>query len=192
MATTPWISHTEIQDEEDESWNFRAPCLDDGDGIHQLIGACPPLDVNSSYCNFLQSSHFNSTCILAENSQLAESNQAVAGFISGYRKPESPDELFIWQVAVAPRFRGQGLAFRMLQTLLTRPSLRQVSVVETTITGDNQSSWALFKKLDKAHGLQGYVSTFLDENRHFKGKHDTEFLYRIPLNISSEHTHLKK
>lgn len=174
VAATPWVSHAEIQDEEDEPWTFRSPCLDDGDEIHQLIAACPPLDVNSSYCNFLQSSHFNSTCILAEN------DQSVAGFISGYRKPESPNELFIWQVAVAPRFRGQGLAFRMLQALLKRQSLRQVSVVETTITEDNQSSWGLFKKLDKSHGFQGNISTFLDEDRHFKGKHDTEFLYRIP------------
>ncbi|CAM3862816.1 L-2,4-diaminobutyric acid acetyltransferase [Vibrio aerogenes CECT 7868] len=180
VTATPWISQADIRDEEDASWRFRTPCLDDGDGIHQLIAACPPLDVNSSYCNFLQSSHFNSTCVLAER------DQAVAGFISAYRKPESPDELFIWQVAVAPRFRGQGLAFRMLQNLLKRPSLCKVAVVETTITEDNQSSWALFKKLDKAHGLQGSVSTFLDENRHFKGKHDTEFLYRIPLNCSSE------
>lgn len=39
---------TDIQDE----WVFRKPQLSDGDKVHALIQACPPLDTNSAYCNF--------------------------------------------------------------------------------------------------------------------------------------------
>lgn len=73
----------------------------------------------------------------------------------------------------------------MLKELLTREELGGVKSVETTITEDNKASWALFKKLDAMNGNSGQVSTFLDEEAHFKGKHDTEYLYRIPLKQSS-------
>ncbi len=89
--------------------------------------------------------------------------------------------MFIWQVAVAPRFRGNGLAFKMLKNILDREGLENVNAIETTITKANDASWALFKKLDAQNGNDGEVTTFLDEDKHFKGKHDTEYLYRIPL-----------
>jgi L-2,4-diaminobutyric acid acetyltransferase len=179
MTTAPWVAYPEILEEKTEQWVFRTPSLADGDGIHQLIVACPPLDVNSSYCNFLQSSHFKNTCMIAT------CDDEIAGFVSGYLKPECNDELFIWQVAIAPRYRGKGLALQMLKAILDRQSLQHVKILETTITQDNQGSWRLFEKLDLAHGNQGEVSTFLDEQQHFRGKHDTEYLYRIPLNRRS-------
>ena len=131
--------------------------------------------MNSSYCNFLQSSHFSKTCVLVEH------KGEIAGFISGYQKPDELNVLFIWQVAVAPRFRGNGLAFKMLKNILDREGLENVNAIETTITKANDASWALFKKLDAQNGNDGEVTTFLDEVKHFKGKHDTEYLYRIPL-----------
>ncbi|HAS6951981.1 TPA: diaminobutyrate acetyltransferase [Vibrio parahaemolyticus] len=175
ITSAPWVLYTEIGEDPSKKWIFREPKISDGDGIYSLIADCPPLDMNSSYCNFLQSTHFSKTSILVEH------KGDIAGFISGYQKPDEQDVLFIWQVAVSPRFRGNGLAFRMLKELLEREVLSEVKSVETTITEDNQASWALFKKLDAMNGNHGQVSTFLDEKAHFKGKHDTEFLYRIPL-----------
>lgn len=178
ITSAPWIAYPEIMQASETKWVFRSPTKMDGDDIYQLIAACPPLDVNSSYCNFLQSFHFSQTCVLAE------CNGEIAGFISAYLKPSCANELFVWQVAVSPRYRGKGLAYHMLQELLMRDELRDVNWLETTITESNQGSWKLFKKLDSLHENQGQTSTFLDENKHFKGKHDTEYLYRIPLKKS--------
>lgn len=176
ITSASWVMYPEIVTDPNKKWLFFEPTAKDGDDVFRLISACPPLDVNSSYCNFLQSTHFSSTCIIARY------NGDIAGFISGYRKPDELNTLFIWQVAVAPRFRGKGLAFSMLDELLNRDDLCSVSVIETTITEENDASWALFKKIDAQNGDEGTVSTFLDEKLHFKGKHDTEYLYRIPLN----------
>ena len=175
ITSAPWVMHPEILKQKPIQWIFRIPNIKDGDNIHQLIASCPPLDVNSSYCNFLQSSHFNQTCVLAE------CDGELAGFISGYLKPDNPAELFIWQVAVSPRYRGKGLAFQMLKELLMRDNLQHIESLETTITKSNEGSWALFKKMDRLQGNHGSVSTFLDEKDHFQGKHDTEYLYRIPV-----------
>ncbi|MCG3726665.1 diaminobutyrate acetyltransferase [Vibrio cincinnatiensis] len=175
MTASPWVAYPDIMQNTQDEWTFRTPNRTDGKRVHELIAQCSPLDENSAYCNFLQSTHFHNTCVVAER------NEEMVGFVSAYRKPDKPNELFIWQVAVSKSARGMGLAFHMLNELLTRDDLRDITVLETTITRDNQGSWSLFKKLDRAHGERGEVSTFLDETRHFHGEHDTEYLYRIPL-----------
>lgn len=176
ITTVPWVMYPEVITPQPQKWLFREPHITDGDAIFSLVASCPPLDVNSSYCNFLQSYHFSKTCLIAEY------DNELAGFISGYKKPDEPTVLFIWQVAVSPRHRGKGLAYKMLQKLLQRDSTKSIQALETTITHNNEASWALFKKLDVSHGQQGEITTFLDEETHFKGRHDTEYLYRIPLN----------
>ncbi|WP_413110356.1 diaminobutyrate acetyltransferase [Thaumasiovibrio sp. DFM-14] len=175
ITSTPQERHPNGGESQGNKWTFLEPVAEDGDDIFSLIANCPPLDVNSSYCNFLQSTHFNRTCIIARH------RGDIAGFISAYRKPNETKTLFVWQVAVSPTFRGQGLAFSMLNALLKRSTLSTITTVETTITEENTPSWALFKKLDAQYGQCGHVSTFLDKKNHFKGKHDTEYLYRIPL-----------
>ncbi|GAB2651779.1 diaminobutyrate acetyltransferase [Vibrio panuliri] len=174
ITSEPYLAAEDGATKLSGKWLFRQPKITDGDDIFSLIAACPPLDINSSYCNFLQATHFSSTCILVEQ------NGQVAGFISAYTKPTEEDVLFVWQVAVAPDFRGHGLALKMLKTLLKRDSLQHISAIETTITKANHASWALFKRFDAQQGGFGKTSIFLEQDAHFNGKHDTEYLYRIP------------
>ncbi|MBA5684410.1 diaminobutyrate acetyltransferase [Photobacterium damselae subsp. damselae] len=175
IIPTPWLMHAIIGNRYSQKWIFREPQITDGDNIYNLIKNCPPLDLNSSYCNFLQSTHFSKTCVIAEN------NDDVSGFISAYIKPDQPNILFIWQIAVAPRYRGNGLAIKMIEHLLNRKELFDIDMIETTITKENQASWSLFKKLDVSKKNEGKVSTFIDGIKHFKGKHETEYLYQIPI-----------
>ena len=176
IVTAPWVTFPEINKDPLKYGSFSEPSAEDGDEIFNLIAQCSPLDENSSYCNFLQSTHFRKTCLIARL------EGEVSGFISGYRKPEEPTTLFVWQVAVSPNHRGKGLAYQMLRSLISRDSLRGIESIETTITRDNGASWALFKKIDAENGNQGTVTTFLDQNTHFKGKHDTEYLYPTEIN----------
>ena len=141
--------------------------------MHQLIAESPPLDTNSVYCNLLQCAHF------ADTSVLARAGEGIVGFISGYRIPARTEVLFVWQVVVSAQARGQGLASRMLQTLLESNACRGVSYIETSITGDHQPSQALFQKLADRLGAPVSVSTLFDQDIHFGGQHKTERLYRI-------------
>lgn len=156
-------------------FQFRKPIQKDGQRIADLVADCPPLDINSIYCNFLQALHFSETCIVAEH--LGE----FAGFITAYLKPASPNVLFIWQVAVSPKFRGNQLAYSMLESLLSRQTMREIHQVETTITQANAASWALFERLDQANGCCGSRQVFLESQRDFAGEHPTEYLFSIPL-----------
>lgn len=152
---------------------LRLPNAEDGAQLHQLVSQCPPLDQNSVYCNLLQCAHFRDTSVAAEL------NNTLTGFISGYLVPARPDTLFIWQVAVHERARGLGLASRMLLEILKRPQCESVTHLETSITADNEASWALFRRLAKMLGTTYETSPLFERDRHFGGQHDTETLVRI-------------
>ena len=163
-----------------ESIELRLPTLEDGMSVFQLIENCPPLDINSSYCNLLQCCHFANTSVAAHM------NGEMVGFISGHVIPERQDTLFVWQVAVAEQARGRGLASRMLTHILARPHCADIVYLETTITQDNQASWALFRSLAKALSADFQSAEWMDKNAHFAGQHDTEALVRIgPFNPPS-------
>lgn len=152
---------------------FRPPQPADGPAIHALIASCPPLDANSLYCNLLQASHFGECCILAELS-----GQPV-GWVSGYRLPADPLTLFVWQVAVDDRVRGQGLAGRMLAQLLRRPHLADIRQIQTTITPSNQASWSLFQRFAEQVGARIQNQRLFDRDTHFGGAHESEHLVTI-------------
>lgn len=140
--------------------------------MHQLVSQCPPLDPNSIYCNLLQTSHFRSTSLAVDiNGQLA-------GFVSGYRLPEEPATLFVWQIMVAPFARGRGLAMQMLQHLTSRHA-GDVRFLETTITPGNHASQRLFEAFAKANEATVTKSDMFEREKHFGNQHDTEWLYRI-------------
>ena len=139
--------------------------------LHRLVGECPPLDPNSSYCNLLQCSHFGATSIAAVR------DGELYGSVTGYRVPERPDTLFVWQVAVHPRARGQGLARTMLRKLITQ--LSDVRFVETSITPGNEASWRLFTGFATELHAEMARSVMFDRELHFQGAHETEQLVRI-------------
>lgn len=149
-----------------------------------LIAACPPLDTNSAYCNLLQCSHFADTCVLAERE--TDKGFELAGWISAYRPPAAPDELFVWQVAVHESARGMSLGRRMLDELLARPAFRGVTKLTTTVTEANDASWGLFHSFARRHGAKLHKRPHFERDAHFAGAHDTEFLATIePLETAS-------
>lgn len=153
--------------------NLRTPVKDDGYRLHQLVAECPPLDPNSIYCNLLQCSHF------AETGVAAEIDGDLVGFISGYIPPQQPETVFVWQVAVHEKGRGQGLAKRMLKAIVARDACKNVTHMETTITEDNEASWALFRSFARDMGAELTYQEHFEKDTHFGGKHDSEFLLRI-------------
>ncbi|WP_116599198.1 diaminobutyrate acetyltransferase [Primorskyibacter marinus] len=152
---------------------FRKPTAKDGSNICDLIEACKPLDENSMYCNLIQCDHFADTCIVAEQ------DGQIVGWISGHIPPSQEDTLFVWQVAVHPDARGIGLAGRMLADLIERDELDDVKQIQTTITGDNDASWGLFKGFAKRIGADVSDEPHFTRKDHFDGRHATEHMVTI-------------
>ncbi len=162
---------------------LRAPRAEDGPLVTALIQACPPLDVNSAYCNLLQCTHFSDTCVVAED------GDRIVGWISAYRPPVSPDQIFVWQVAVHPSARGCGLGQRLIEALLAREAVSDARVLTTTITADNAASWAMFQAFAKRRDAAMCGVPHFESDTHFGGLHETEILVSIaPLSFRNHDT----
>lgn len=154
---------------------LRAPVAEDGADIWELVRACKPLDENSMYCNLLQCDHFSDTCVVAEL------DGEIVGWISAYLVPNDPETLFVWQVAVSPKARGLGLGTQMLNALLKRKACADVKRMQTTITADNDASWALFRKFAKGHEAAIDSEAHFKKAEHFRELHNTEHMVTIDL-----------
>lgn len=148
---------------------------------------CPPLDTNSCYLYLLLCHHFSHTCVVAQQ------GNRVVGFVSAYLPPgeaistgssTTPPQgeaggLFIWQVAVHPDVRGQGLATRMLLSLLERDVCRSVRFLETTISPSNQASQRLFEAFAQRLGVSCERSELFAPALFGGQHHEAETLFRI-------------
>lgn len=152
---------------------FRKPVPEDGAEIWKLIRACKPLDENSIYANLLQSDHFRDTCVVAER------GEDIVGWVSAYLLPQDSECVFVWQVAVAPGARGIGLGSRMLAALMRRRETRAARRMQTTITRDNDASWALFRKFADDKGAALSSEAHFTRDTHFQGEHATEHMVTI-------------
>lgn len=153
---------------------FRQPQRQDGAMLHDLVAACPPLDLNSRYAYLLLCEHHASTSVIAEI------DGKMAGAITAYVPPAQPDTLFVWQVAVAQQQRGQGLGTRMLQHLLhacIKP--RGLRWMETTISPDNTASHKLFTSFALHHGAGCSIATLFAAEDFGASGHEEERLYKI-------------
>lgn len=153
---------------------FRTPRVTDGAAIHRLIAECPPLDLNAVYAYLLLCQHFSGTCVVAESP-----GGSIDGFVSAYVPPGQADRLFIWQVAVHERARGQRLARHMLHDLLRRPGLAAIRRLETTVGPDNHASRRTFIRLAADLGAHVAEQPFFGKQLFGQAEHDDEMLLSI-------------
>ena len=155
--------------------SLREPSAEDGADIWELVRSCKPLDENSMYCNLIQCDHFRETCVVAEL------DGKIVGWVSAYVLPYDPETLFVWQVAVSEMARGTGLGTLMLTGLLNRDVCAGVTRLQTTITADNEPSWALFRKFANVRGSKTDARAYYTQALHFRERQSTEHMLTIEL-----------
>ncbi len=149
-----------------------APTVSDGLGMWRAAIAAEGLDVNSAYAYVLWARDF------ADTTAVARHDDEVVAFCTGYRRPNEPSTLFVWQVAVRPDHRRQGLARRLLDALVDR--MPDLTVIEATVTSSNAASLALFDGLAMDHGGPSQVSALFGPDS-LPADHEPEDLVRVML-----------
>lgn len=163
--------------EEKSEFHFRKPSKDDGAAVWELVKKTGVLDLNSSYSYLMWCEIFSETSIVAER------EGETVGFISGFIHPDTPNTLFIWQVAVNESERGKGLATKMLFQLLNRESANDVEYVEATVSPSNIPSQHLFMGLAKKLDTECVMSKYFLSIDFPRTGHEDEVLYKIgPIN----------
>ncbi len=156
-----------------EELQLRKPYVEDGEAIWQLVKETGVLDLNSPYSYLMLCKHFCNTCVVAEH------NEKIVGFISGFKPPANPDVIFIWQVAVAESQRKHGLGISMLKAILAREECREVELLELTVSPSNVPAQALYHKLARDLDVPCDVSECFSADLFPAGNHEPEMLYRI-------------
>ena len=152
---------------------LRAVTPADGAAIWRLVQEAGTLEANTAYCYVLMCTHFDETCLLAE-----DDDGRPCGFVVAYCPPRQVDTVFVWQVGVLSAARGAGLGRRLLRELVERNSARGVRYLEASVTPDNEASRALFRGLARELGTECAVGPFMGSDL-FPGEHEPEELFRI-------------
>lgn len=144
----------------------------DGPALWRMAKDSVTLDVNSPYAYLLWCRDFAATSVIARV------DGQPGGFVTGYRRPDEPATLMVWQVAVDSAHRGAGLAGRMLDHLAEKLVPRGVTHLETSITPDNEASQRLFSGFAQRWDAELDRSE-LFEAALFGDSHLAEELFRI-------------
>ncbi|GAA2068282.1 diaminobutyrate acetyltransferase [Williamsia deligens] len=151
---------------------FRLPDVSDGVRLWEIARDSKVLDLNSSYAYVLWCQDY------ARSSVVAEVDGRVVGFVTGYVRPQAPDTVMVWQVAVDADQRGLGLAGRMLMALMDRVEEDAITRMQTTISPDNEASQKLFTSFADKRGMTiTRRDYFAPED--FPDSHEPEDLYTI-------------
>lgn len=126
----------------------RPPEAEDAAAVSQLVREAGTLEPNTTYAYLLLCSHFS------ETSAVAEADGRLVGCVLGYRIPDRPRTLFVWQIGVHSSARRNGVGRRLLSELVRRPSLSDVEYLETTIAPSNEASRRLFERWADLHDFQ--------------------------------------
>lgn len=152
---------------------FRIPQKKDAKRIVDLIKTGGTLDLNSEYLYLLQTTHFNETCCVAV------CEDEIIGFVSGYLVPNEEEKLFIWQVAVSSKFRGQNLAKQIIMDIFNRNNLKkQIKYILSTVSPSNKSSQRVFEKVSIDFDTDIKSKTLFSLND-FIDAHEEEVQYLI-------------
>jgi L-2,4-diaminobutyric acid acetyltransferase len=155
------------------AFQFTRPTESDGAAIYSLVRDGGTLELNSAYAYLLMGAHFGDTSVIARDVSV------LCGFVWAYRLPQRPNTLFVWQIGVAPDYRGHGLGHALLSEALARPAGRDVTHLEATVTPSNDASMALFRGFGRRCGAPVALSMAFDANLFPDPAHETEMLVRI-------------
>jgi len=144
---------------------LRPPVPGDGASLWELVRTLDGLEANTLYAYLLFTRDFPATC------RVAEDTEGIRGLVIGYRIPDRPDTLFVWQVGVHPAAQGRGLGARMILDILQGAGEPPFHFLEATVAEGNRASERLFHGI--AHRLhadcnvsEGFSSVLFHPQEH--------------------------
>ncbi|AZK93489.1 MULTISPECIES: diaminobutyrate acetyltransferase [Streptomyces] len=155
---------------------IESPRVEDGAALWRIARDSEVLDLNSSYSYLLWCRDFATTSLVARGPD----GEPVA-FVTGYTRPDRPDSLVVWQIAVDREHRGRGLAGALLDALTARVTAELgIRRLETTVTPGNTASDRLFTAFAARRGAQVERTVLFGGELFPPGAgHEPELLYRI-------------
>jgi diaminobutyrate acetyltransferase len=149
--------------------------------VYNFVSKCKPLENYFEHFYKIMLRYFGNTCFIAEF------KKDIIGFIMGCISQVDPKTMFIWQIGVFSKFRGNEIGAMLLKELEKTAKGSNCERIELTIDPENISSQKFFEKQDYQNISQGEgdvidvlgktaVKDYYKPSRHF-------ILYEKKLNL---------
>ena len=135
-----------------------------------LLANRPYVGLNSRYTYFLLARDFSDTCLVAEH------DNKIIAFSSGYIPPNKKETFFSWELVVHTDYRGNGLQKKLL---LHQIRLTDVEYFEGTINPSNETSKKNFCELALLLDAKCKKSILFSEEDFENDGHEAEELFRV-------------
>jgi len=160
-----------LKEEDDLDIKIRKITVEDIKSVYKLLVKNRPyVGLNSRYTYFLLARDFSDTCVVAEH------NEKIIGFSSGYVSPSRKDTLFNWETVVHKDYRGNSLQKQMLLHQLKNA---KVKYFEGTINPSNKASENNFFELADLLDTKCQKKVLFKEEDFDNDGHEAEILCRV-------------
>lgn len=150
----------------------------DVDKVRRFVDLSKPLDLHTPFTYWVLLRYFGDSCFVIE-----EENRVI-GFISGMASSCEKGVFYVWQIGVAPPYRGKGHADILIQTILGAAKKQRCHSLHITISPENQSSFKAFSRFAEKRCLPMKkigVLCFFDS---LEQREVAEDLYEIKIDLS--------
>ncbi len=139
--------------------------------VYRLLSANRPyVGLNSRYTYLLLARDFSDTCMVAED------NERVIAFSSGYISPSKQDTFFNWEIVVDEKYRGNGIQKKLLLNQINRENIKYL---EATVNPSNEVAKRNYRELTRLLKTVCCESVLFCEEDFENDPHEAEVLYRI-------------
>ncbi|MFO8089603.1 MAG: GNAT family N-acetyltransferase [Desulfatiglandaceae bacterium] len=122
--------------------NFEVP---DVPGVREFVSSCPPLEVHTEFTYWVLASYFSNLCFVAET------EHGTAGFVSAV---SNRDRCYLWQICVAPPYRGGPLGEALIAAVVRKASSSGCGCLQFSIDPGNKPSNGLFSRFAAKRGFE--------------------------------------
>jgi len=152
-------------------FKIRNVTLGDIKQVYRLLSANRPyVGLNSRYTYLLLARDFSDTCLVAED------NERIIAFSSGYISPSKQDTFFNWEIVVDEKYRGNGLQKKLLLNQINRENIKYL---EATVNPSNEAAKRNYRELTRLLKTVCNESVLFREEDFENDSHEAEVLYRI-------------
>lgn len=163
----------------DRDLDIRTCTPDDLHQVSQFVESCPPLERHTGFTYWVTFNFWGDTCFVAAD------GDEIVGYASGVGAGRSPELIYIWQVGVAERYRGNGLSQLLISKVVEAARGKGFRRANVSIAPDNEASLTAFRRVAAALGsdLEASGEVAFDDP---EGHRVQEVLYSFELAQTSD------
>lgn len=159
--------------------DFKVTNPDPGDflDIYRFVGDIEGLVQHPVHFFKIMTNYFGDSFFIIRN------GENIAGMVWGFISQTDPDIFFLWQIGVAPEYRGKGLSRKLIEKLIEFAAAHGCKKVHATVETENIASWKMFEKMKFTNVSDGNT-IMVDEKRalpNYYGSGTDQFLYEFKI-----------